>query len=258
MIEAIDDMTNGNAALAIAIATALLLLGLNRALTLATPRLERGPLGANITRQLVSAGRGVLLVGAVIVILWCLELTRARPNLGEALRAVGLTWDIPAGVGLLAFAVMVGASALISLIVHKLRQRAGGGATAGSRVWLPATPSERAVALLVSAPIAGIGEEFVYRGFVMGQIWSLSDNPAVAAALSSIIFGVAHFYQGSWGVIRTALIGLVLAGGVIATGSLFPSMAAHIVLDWIGAISLARRGDSVRERQRTSNKADEA
>ncbi len=42
--------------------------------------------------------------------------------------------------------------------------------------------------------------------------------------LSSAIFGLLHSYQGMNGILRTALIGLVLAVPFLLTGSILPSM----------------------------------
>ena len=38
-------------------------------------------------------------------------------------------------------------------------------------------------------------------------------------AVSSALFGALHYYQGWWGVFRTGLIGMILAVGVVVTGT---------------------------------------
>jgi len=77
---------------------------------------------------------------------------------------------------------------------------------------------------------AGICEEFIYRGILMGLLASsLGIWPAIL--ISSVVFGIGHSYQGPVGVLRTGLVGLVMAIVVALTGSLFIAMAAHAAID---------------------------
>jgi membrane protease YdiL (CAAX protease family) len=77
---------------------------------------------------------------------------------------------------------------------------------------------------------AGVCEEFVYRGILMGLLMaSLGAWPAIL--ISSVVFGLAHAYQGPAGMLKTGLVGLVLAVLVVLTGSLFASMIAHAAID---------------------------
>ena len=95
--------------------------------------------------------------------------------------------------------------------------------------FVPQTSGERRGFWMVSIS-AGICEEIVYRGFLMGLIaaW-LGVVPAVI--LSSIIFGCVHVYLGVAQVPRVAIIGLVLALVVVASGSLWPAMIIHAAID---------------------------
>jgi len=60
-----------------------------------------------------------------------------------------------------------------------------------------------------------------------------------AWSLSSAAFGLAHFYQRPSGMMRAAALGALLAWPVVRTGSLYPSMASHFLIDaaafgWLG------------------------
>ncbi len=94
---------------------------------------------------------------------------------------------------------------------------------------LPRTPSERrsfrAVALT-----AGICEELLYRGYLLWYLvrW-LDVVPAVA--LSSLIFGIGHSYQGVKGIVTTGLVGVLMAAIYLISGSLWPAMAVHALID---------------------------
>ena len=77
---------------------------------------------------------------------------------------------------------------------------------------------------------AGIGEEIVYRGFV---IWYLGQYMPVwgAVVVSSVAFGLGHSYQGAGGALRTGLAGLVFGALYIVSGSIWLPIVAHALLD---------------------------
>src|SRR5262249_33586753 len=56
---------------------------------------------------------------------------------------------------------------------------------------------------------AGICEEFLYRGFVLGSLLHASFPAWAAIVISSVLFGLAHTYQGRGGVVGTLLLGTV-------------------------------------------------
>ncbi|MGH7427607.1 MAG: CPBP family intramembrane glutamic endopeptidase [Gemmatimonadales bacterium] len=100
------------------------------------------------------------------------------------------------------------------------------------RELMPHTRAEYRVFQALSIT-AGVCEEVLYRGYL---IWYLATGsgrwPAVLVA--GVVFGIAHFYQGKAGVLKTGVIG-VLAGVLYAsTGSLLWSMVAHAAIDLQG------------------------
>jgi membrane protease YdiL (CAAX protease family) len=97
------------------------------------------------------------------------------------------------------------------------------------RQLLPVTPRERSAFALLSLA-AGTGEELAYRGYVIPVLAPvLGIGPA--AALSTAVFGIMHGYQGTMGIVRTGLMGAVLAWGFLASGSLWPPIIAHTLID---------------------------
>lgn len=96
---------------------------------------------------------------------------------------------------------------------------------------LPRTQVERFVFMVVAAS-AGIGEEMIFRGFLL---WTLAHwTPEwLAALLSAALFTVAHLYQQR----LSALTGVAAAGAVytvltLVSGSLLPAMLLHFAVDW--------------------------
>lgn len=96
---------------------------------------------------------------------------------------------------------------------------------------LPRNRSEMRGFLLL-ALVAGVCEEYVFRGFALHVVEAWTGSPTVAVAATSAAFGLAHGYQRLSGVLRAGALGALLAVPVVATGSLFPAVAAHF---WINA-----------------------
>ncbi len=87
---------------------------------------------------------------------------------------------------------------------------------------------------------AGVTEEILYRGFLIAYLSGYM--PMLGAVLvSTLIFGIAHSYQGRAGILRTSVVGLVLATMYVTSGSLLLPIIAHILVDVFGgrAIHLA-------------------
>jgi len=83
------------------------------------------------------------------------------------------------------------------------------------------------------AVTAGVTEEIIFRGFLIGALALLM--PVWAAALVSVaIFTAAHFYQGLAGLVRVLPMGALLAGIFVLGGSLWPVIIIHIAADLSG------------------------
>jgi membrane protease YdiL (CAAX protease family) len=93
---------------------------------------------------------------------------------------------------------------------------------------MPHTAGERSVFVGVSVT-AGFCEELLYRGFLMAYAQWLGWWQAGIA--SAIVFGLSHAYQGSAGVVKTAVVGLVMAGLYAYSGSIWPGIVLHAALD---------------------------
>ena len=101
---------------------------------------------------------------------------------------------------------------------------------------LPRTDRELRASLWLSLT-AGVVEEIVYRGFVL-WVFSLYMPLWVAVVVSSVLFGIGHIYQSLDGVVKTAVIGLVLGLLYVATGSLLFPILVHIVLDGLQMVTV--------------------
>ena len=84
---------------------------------------------------------------------------------------------------------------------------------------------------------AGVCEEFVYRGFGIAALSKTGLPLWVVVSVTSILFGLAHAYQGRGGIVTTGMFGVMLAIGRLGFGSLVPVMMWHAGLDLAAGIA---------------------
>lgn len=96
------------------------------------------------------------------------------------------------------------------------------------------------VPYLTLALTAGICEEFLYRGFAMAALFRAGLAAWAVVLLSSLLFGIAHLYQGRSGLAGTFLLGIVFAVARIAYDSTIPVMAWHAAVDIVAGIAGSR------------------
>ena len=84
---------------------------------------------------------------------------------------------------------------------------------------------------------AGFCEEFIFRGYL---IWAFQSVLGLwgAAAFSVVVFAAGHSYQGIKGFFASGAIGIFLTLVVLISGSLWPAIALHALVD-IGQGSVA-------------------
>jgi len=90
---------------------------------------------------------------------------------------------------------------------------------------------------LALAITAGLCEEFLYRGFAMAVLTRVGLPVWSVVLLSSILFGLAHLYQGRGGLVSTLVVGTVLGTGRIAYDSVVPVIFWHSAIDVVAGIA---------------------
>ena len=93
---------------------------------------------------------------------------------------------------------------------------------------------------IVLALTAALCEEFIFRGFVIAALFHAGLSGLTVVLLSSLMFGVAHLYQGKGGSVGTGILGTLFAVTRIAYHSLFPVVVWHAVLDIVAGIAGTR------------------
>jgi len=100
----------------------------------------------------------------------------------------------------------------------------------------PHTNRELALFVLLSLT-AGICEEFIYRGFVCGTLFHAHAPVWAVLLVSSVLFGLAHAYQGRGGVVGTLLLGTVFGLTRILYDSLVPVILWHATVDIVAGLA---------------------
>jgi uncharacterized protein len=170
---------------------------------------------------------------AVAVVAW-----RAQAHGFEASQ-LGLTIH---GRTRILVASLVGAATIASLQWLNLRRvgrvpvEARGPLQAIAERILPQSTAEL-LPYLALAITAGLCEEFLYRGFAMAVLFHIGFQAWAVVLLSSLLFGLAHSYQGRGGIVMTLLIGIILGSSRIAFDSLVPAIFWHSAVDVVAGVA---------------------
>ncbi len=179
--------------------------------------------GAALLREYQYGLIWLLLLGLAVGALWL--------GAGRDWPALGLAWGSASG-----FALGITVGALAALILRPLVVARSPKAAESLRksfgrleVFLPGTAQQLRWSLLLSV-FAGVFEELAYRGYLMAYFGNWL-GPWGALAASSVLFGLAHTYQGLSGVLATGLVGALFGWVYLETGSLLLPMLLHAALD---------------------------
>ena len=196
-----------------------------------------------LARPQLSSAEKISLYGSTIAFQWlgtALIVWRAFAR-GLNATALGLSSERP----VLAFAIGSAlAVALGSLQVLSLRQLSRVPAAERGHLYRIASrlmPQSLLETLVFVALVCTVSlcEELMYRGFAFAAFKQLGSGSITMAVVgSSALFAIGHIYQGPRGVANTFVLGLLLAGTRVWTGSLLPPIMAHLAVDmtagWVG------------------------
>lgn len=122
------------------------------------------------------------------------------------------------------------------------------------RAIVPANRREWLAVVLVLLPAAAL-EELLFRSLPLGSLpwlaspWMLASPDTAASMMASpwviawplsLLFGLMHASQGPWGIVGTALMGLVLSALFLLSGSIWVPIVTHWLLN-ATELTLAQR-----------------
>jgi membrane protease YdiL (CAAX protease family) len=175
----------------------------------------------------LSSGALILVLGWVALLVGGRSLGAVAMGIGPAPWSTALGW----GVG------VTGAAVLLLWAVQAARRALGLRESRLLFLLLPRTGIEKALFAGLSLA-AGIGEELAYRGYLVPTLGGMMGSEWGAALASSLVFGILHAYQGWLGVVRTAMLGMLLAASFLVAGTLWPAVLAHALLDLLAGLVL--------------------
>lgn len=170
---------------------------------------------------------------ATAIILW---RTGAR-----RISLASLGFQIP-NLGMVALvSVLLATLVLVNQLVSLRRISRGTGEQQGilpelARKVFPQDFVERLAFLAVVITVS-LCEEVIYRGFaqyVFGN--SPWGNVLVGILASAVLFALAHVYQGKNGMVATFIVGNLFSTVRSSTGSLFPTILAHFLADFMAGM----------------------
>jgi membrane protease YdiL (CAAX protease family) len=116
------------------------------------------------------------------------------------------------------------------LVATRLVEHFAAGKSSG-----PGEAEEIPLALgLTMAVVAGIAEEFIYRGFIIEELGELVGNRRLAGAFSIVAFDLAHYSSGyGWSItlLYPGLVGLVITVLYFRRGNLLICVLMHVLID---------------------------
>ena len=142
----------------------------------------------------------------------------------------------------LLIAGVVGAAAIAALQwlnlrrVSRIPQESRGPLQAIAERILPRSAVELPPYLAL-AITAGLCEEFLYRGFAMAALANAGLSAWLVVLVSSILFGLAHSYQGRGGIVMTFVVGLLLGASRLAYNSMVPAIFWHSAIDIVAGVA---------------------
>ena len=106
---------------------------------------------------------------------------------------------------------------------------------------LPSSWKEYALFTLLLSVSAGVCEELIFRWYLFNFI-DVHTHWVVALLISSIFFGMWHFYLGWQHVMKSALVGALLCGLYLYTESIIIVIVAHTLMDiYAGTVAIFAR-----------------
>ena len=93
-----------------------------------------------------------------------------------------------------------------------------------------------AVVVALTTPLQAMGEEYVFRGYLLQAVGSLTRRPWVAILVSGVLFALAHGIQNAPLFVDRFTFGVLAAYLVYRTGGLEAGIALHI---WNNVIAFA-------------------
>lgn len=179
----------------------------------------------DLVRQLLSVTQGIAWGALGLYLLWRAGLS-LREHLGLDLRRPGR--DGASAVGL---AAVIGIPGLaLYLAAHALGLSLTVAASTMTDIWW------RAPVTILIAFQNGFLEEILVVGYLITRLRQITVGPWVAIAISALLRGSYHLYQGYGGFIGNVAMGIVFGYVFLRWRRIWPLIAAHGLIDTVALV----------------------
>jgi len=153
---------------------------------------------------------------------------------GRSWSSIGLV--LPHGAGLLWSVVLLALFGAFLFVQYRVATASDAARAAVGRQlapvrWLLPSSAELGSFRALSVT-AGVCEEILFRGYLMAFLLPLV-GVSGAVVVSSLLFGFGHAYQGWSGIVKSGVLGAIMAGIYLLTGSLFAPILVHALIDMV-------------------------
>lgn len=174
-----------------------------------------------------------LALGSSILVAWLVMrvLHRMRPRWLTSV-VPKMRWKLLVvclGLSVLALIAQVVVSVVISLLVP------AEGETGLPTELNPITGTTVLIAIIVllTTPLQAAGEEYVFRGYLLQAVGSLSGSKWLALLVTALLFAMAHGVQNFPLFFDRFMFGLIAGWLVIRTGGLEAAIALHVLNNFL-------------------------
>jgi membrane protease YdiL (CAAX protease family) len=98
------------------------------------------------------------------------------------------------------------------------------------RALLPRTRGELRYGAALSLN-AGIFEELLFRLGLPALVFAVTGNALAAFVGATLLFGLLHLYQGTFGIVFSTVLGVVFVLLYLVTGSILVPIVLHVLID---------------------------
>jgi membrane protease YdiL (CAAX protease family) len=95
---------------------------------------------------------------------------------------------------------------------------------------LPRNRQELMLGALLSVN-AGLVEELLFRLALPALVFGATGSAVAAVLVSVLLFGALHLYQGPWGIVGTAVVGVLMIGAYAISGTIVVPIILHVLFD---------------------------
>jgi hypothetical protein len=179
------------------------------------------------------AGKWLPLINSLCmggsVMLACFAMVLAN---NHSLRSIGWHSDdfgknVAIGIGGLLVTYLLG-GILLALTLHFFPSIKEEAVETQKRVKETFPEMSFSIAIMVMLFVA-IWEEIAFRGFLLTRLYAICGRWWLSILVMAILFGIAHSYEGSFGIAGTAGLGVAMSILTAWRKSLVPAMTFHLI-----------------------------